>query len=97
VDWQDAGIGNLALTGHAVTPTGRLQSRSRLPTAAEKDVLNIPIEEEIPVSILSQPYHVQFGDRRMAAGVIVLTRGDQVVLRWNAQSAGRLTLRMNEE
>jgi hypothetical protein len=80
--WHEVEIGKLAVTGYTVIPAEFLESWSRLPTSAERTVFTIPAGADIPVNIYSRAYHGQVDERMLPSGVIVLARGDRVVLRW---------------
>jgi hypothetical protein len=86
--WHEVEIGKLAVTGSTVIPGEFLESWSRWPTPAERTALTIPKGADIPVNIYSQTYHVQIGERRLPSGVIVLARGDRVILRWGVEYQG---------
>lgn len=86
--WKQSPIGKLALVDYPLTATGAMELRGRLPTTAEGKALNIPMGSDLPVTILSQAYCVARGKVRMRAGVVVVARGDRVVLRWGPGTAG---------
>jgi hypothetical protein len=80
--WREAEVGQLALTGSAARPI-RFEERSRMPTPAEAELLNLP--EEVPVLVLCHPYEVLTDpEASVPAGVLVVARGDRVYLRFRA-------------
>ena len=78
--WHAVDIGKLALIGHTVT-SEFTEERTRMPAPTEVDSLHIP--RGVALKVLSLPYQVQVGEQTMPAGVIVLARGDRVLLQWD--------------
>jgi hypothetical protein len=86
--WHEVAIGQLAVTDHAVISAEFMESWSRWPTAAERTLFNIPKGADRPANLYTQTHHVHIDGRQLAAGVIVLARGDRVVLRWGRDYQG---------
>jgi len=77
--WQQVGVGELALDGHAVSAEF-VEAWTRMATPAERATLAMPMGGA--VTVLSLPYQILLGERTVPAGVIVLARDDRVGLRW---------------
>jgi hypothetical protein len=89
-DWHEVEIGQLAVANHTVVPAEFIESWSRWPTSAERKLFNIPKGADRPVNLYTQTHQVSVDGRQLPAGVIVLARGDRVVLRWGAEYQGLL-------